>query len=395
MRQFFQRSFSSFSLLLIFLLTIEILLLFSVNKKNISNLDLVIADLKGQAETLQKDVENLAKENIALKHENLRKQLDSYNQIVGKYEAVKDKSKIYKKQGVKVGSVKTGLQAAIDLILGKKYKDADKKLTALDNELEKLFKAKQRADALAAAKKAKAAAPKPCTIPTSGYCRLSIKTGNGAFTIHVVAVDLNSKTPVTDTANSSDCFSNCPAKSLLSYLTSNGASSGMNGTYFCPPDYASCAGKVNSFDFPVYNSRLRKWINEDKLFWSNRAMLAFTSGGHKFYPLSSTYSSLSGLKAAIVNFPGLVSSGKNIVNNYTLTSAQLVKSYRGGIGVRGKTLYMVVAQSATVKDLAAIFMAIGVNDALNLDGGGSSALIYNGSYKFGPGRALPNAIVFK
>ena len=95
MRQFFQRSFSSFSLLLIFLLTIEILLLFSVNKKNISNLDLVIAELKGQAESLQKDVENLAKENIALKHENLRKQLDSYNQIVGKYETVKDKSKIY------------------------------------------------------------------------------------------------------------------------------------------------------------------------------------------------------------------------------------------------------------------------------------------------------------
>src|SRR3972149_1777574 len=173
MRQFFQRSFSPFSFILIFLLTIEILLLFSVNKKNIGNLDLVIADLRGQAESLQKDVENLAKENIALKHDNLRKQLDSYNQIVGKYEAVKDKSKL-------------------------------------------------------------------------------------------------SKTPVTDTANSSDCFSNCPAKSLISYVKANGASSGMNGTYFCPPDYASCAGKVNSFDFPVYSSRLRKWLNEDNLFWSNR-----------------------------------------------------------------------------------------------------------------------------
>src|SRR3972149_8792969 len=148
MRQFFQRSFSPFSFILIFLLTIEILLLFSVNKKNIGNLDLVIADLRGQAETLQKDVENLAKENIALKHENLRKQLDSYNQIVGKYETVKDKSNLYKKQGGKVGSAETGLRLAIDLILGKKYKDADKKLTALDNELEKLFKAKRKADAL-------------------------------------------------------------------------------------------------------------------------------------------------------------------------------------------------------------------------------------------------------
>lgn len=45
-------------------------------------------------------------------------------------------------------------------------------------------------------------------------------------------------------------------------------------------------------------------------------------------------------------------------------------------------------------DFASIFKALSATNALNLDGGGSATLYYNG-YKFGPGRNLPNAIIFK
>ena len=124
-------------------------------------------------------------------------------------------------------------------------------------------------------------------------------------------------------------------------------------------------------------------------------MMAFTSGGAVFYPQANSYSALSGIKAAIVNYPGLLYNGANIVGNYTLTSAQYNKGYRGGIGVKGSTLYFVVARSASVPDMATIMKALGVTHALNLDGGGSSALVYKGSYKVGPGRSLPNAIVLK
>lgn len=51
-----------------------------------------------------------------------------------------------------------------------------------------------------------------------------------------------------------------------------------------------------------------------------------------------------------------------------------------------------VAKAATVGDLAAIMQTMGVDNGLNLDGGGSSALYYGG-YKVGPGRSLPNAII--
>ena len=38
--------------------------------------------------------------------------------------------------------------------------------------------------------------------------------------------------------------------------------------------------------------------------------------------------------------------------------------------------------------------AMGMNNALNLDSGGSTAL-WHGGYKVGPGRGIPNAIIFK
>ena len=57
--------------------------------------------------------------------------------------------------------------------------------------------------------------------------------------------------------------------------------------------------------------------------------------------------------------------------------------------------FLIIANSATVIDLANIMQALGMEQALNLDGGGSSALYYQGEYKVGPGRQLPNAIIFK
>ncbi|MBI4090347.1 MAG: phosphodiester glycosidase family protein, partial [Candidatus Kerfeldbacteria bacterium] len=39
--------------------------------------------------------------------------------------------------------------------------------------------------------------------------------------------------------------------------------------------------------------------------------------------------------------------------------------------------------------------ALKMDYAMNLDGGGSSALWYRGSYKVGPGRNVPNALVMR
>jgi exopolysaccharide biosynthesis protein len=46
-----------------------------------------------------------------------------------------------------------------------------------------------------------------------------------------------------------------------------------------------------------------------------------------------------------------------------------------------------------VTESAYVLQALGARDAINLDGGGTSAMYLGGSYRVGPGRLLPNAIV--
>lgn len=351
------------------------------NNQNLASKDSQIASLSAQ-------IKNTIKENEILKNEESKVQLTFIENTLDKYLLVKDKSASYKASGVDTAAVDAQFPTVADLLLAQKYSEADTLLSKLDTDLETALKSKQAAAAAAAKPKTTSSSSNCSSLPSSGYCKMSI---NG-YTVYVVAGSISSVRTVT--ANSDNCNDNCPTKSLQNYISDNGGFAGMNGTYFCPPDYSTCAGKVNSFDFPVYNSNLGKWINEDKMLWTNRAMIAFTSGSAHFYPNANSYSGLSGIKAGIVNFPGLVYNGQNIVNNYSLTSAQNTKGTRGGIGVKGSIVYLVIASSATVGDFAGIMTSLGMTHALNLDGGGSTAL-YSGGYKVGPGRALPNAVILK
>ena len=56
-------------------------------------------------------------------------------------------------------------------------------------------------------------------------------------------MDMGNTRVITDTANDSECTSNCPVKSVQDYVTSNGGFAGINGTYFCPDTYPDCQGK--------------------------------------------------------------------------------------------------------------------------------------------------------
>lgn len=226
--------------------------------------------------------------------------------------------------------------------------------------------------------------------PSTGHSRYTIGTEVGSFLIDVVSLP-SSAQMITDTANDNDCAADCPAMPLADYVSRNGAYAGINGTYFCPPDYGDCASKKNSFDFPVYNSRLGKWINQTNLFWNQRSMI-LKNGGMQFFRNANSYG--GGGSAGIVNHPGVLENGNVIADQMSPNSSQMSKGTRGGIGYNGSNIFLVIARSASVQDLGYIFKALGATNAMNLDGGGSVALWYGG-YKVGPGRALPNAIVFK
>lgn len=226
---------------------------------------------------------------------------------------------------------------------------------------------------------------------TSGYSYYTLTTERGTFSFSLVSIDMGGVRMITDTANDNDCTDNCPVLSLADYVARNGGFAGINGSYFCPATYDSCTGKTNSFDFPVYNTRLGRWINGGNLFWNNRSIVYYDGGGMHFLRNANSFG--GGLNAGVVNHPGVLDGGNIIADQFPLDPKQTAKGTKSGIGIRGNTVYLVVANGVNVSDLGAIFKALGATSALNLDGGGSSALWFNG-YKFGPGRNIPNAVIF-
>ena len=207
----------------------------------------------------------------------------------------------------------------------------------------------------------------------------------------VVSADLTRTHVITDTANSSDCSNNCPVLSVQQYQQRNGGFAAINGSYFCPYP-ATCTGKLNSFDSPVYNSRLGVWLNTFHLGDGYRGMMTFNGAAHTTYAANNQYPG-STVTAGISMIPDLVINGQNVVANYRYDAKEATPGLRSGIGVRGNTVYLVVAHNATTNTLAGFFQGLGCSDALHLDSGGSSALTLNGGYVDGPGRNVPNAIV--
>lgn len=207
--------------------------------------------------------------------------------------------------------------------------------------------------------------------------------------------DLSSTRVITDTANDNDCATNCPVASLQTYVSKNNGYFGVNGTYFCPASYPECANKTNSFDFPVFNTRLSKWINGGNLFWNSRSMIYFDGSGGHYKQNAKDFS--GGLIAGIVNHPGLLDGGNIQIdeNQSGLSDKQKARGTKVGIGLIGQNKAIVmVAKNVTMREFAVAFKNAGATHALNLDTGGSLAVFGSGRYIYGPGRDIPNAIIF-
>jgi len=241
-----------------------------------------------------------------------------------------------------------------------------------------------------------------------------IVTTRGTFSVEMLRFDrANPALKIkTDTASTSDCHNNCPVLPLASYVSRRAGTAGIHGTYFCPPDYASCSGQINYYYFPVYNSFSRVMINAGRIKYTSEPIVLFDTSNRPFFVKETksftSYQDLlnefavmsrnaggSGqLQAAISNGPPLIINGQNVVNQYQLDAKQAtVKSYRGAIGWKGDTIYLMVVRSATVTDSATVMKTLGLDYAINLDGGGSTAFYNAGRYVIGPGRSLPNAII--
>lgn len=237
------------------------------------------------------------------------------------------------------------------------------------------------------------------------WANRQVTTADGAFSVQIVTLDRRRYALKTLVAAPTDCTDGCAAKPLADYAASAKAGIAIHGTYFCPPDYPACTGKTESFLWPMFDSASGQMRNAGAIpLHQAPIIVSYRDGQTVYYRRADAFKSLTDLQnaygspidAAIANYPGLVDNGQIIVNSEPRLeeSQRTVKGVRGALGFDQDKFFLVIAKNATVVDLAGIMQTIGATFALNLDGGGSAAMLYGGVYKAGPGRVLPNAIVF-
>ncbi len=238
------------------------------------------------------------------------------------------------------------------------------------------------------------AAPAPNNNPPgAGFSRQTVSVEGQNYNVAIIAADLNSTKVIVDTASDSDCSNNCPVLSLADYVGRNGAYAGINGSFFCPPEYPGCTGKTNSFDTLLMNKN-KHYFNSDNNVYSTVPAAIFSAGSARFVGRSLEWGRDTGVDSVIANYPLLVAGG-----NINFTEAPNEPKFgqrgaRGFIATKGNMVYIGDVFNATMGESAKVMKAMGMDNALNLDEGGSTALWFGGSYKAGPGRNIPNAILF-
>lgn len=374
---------SKFSPLIFVIFIILLGGLFYFSKSNSTINELRIAN-----QNVQEELNKLKSEDQIKKNKELEATIASiektYTQAVSLYEKIVD-AKDAKRN---VGEYEKTFAASLSLLSKRNYASAGAQFTALSAKIDQDAPKAPTSSNIAAST---ANITVNNTAPSSGFSRQKVHTDFGDFIVDVVATDLNSTKVIVDTASDGDCRDNCPVLSLGDYVSRNGAFAGVNGSYFCPASYPSCAGKANSFDTLLMNKN-KVYFNSDNNVYSNVPAVIFSGGSARFVGASSQWGRDTGVDSVLANQPLLVSGGTVVFGGDDEVKRAGAGS-RSFVGSTGSTAYIGVVHGVNAAQMARVLHAMGIQNALNLDSGGSTAL-WSGGYKVGPGRAIPNALLF-
>lgn len=346
----------------------------------------VTANIQAMLDQVRQQYEELRAQDQVARNEELTakiKQIETlYDQTIVAYEDINDLKAANKTQDF--SKLDQQFAQSLKSLADLNYESASTSL----NDLSQLIKVEQQKRAIASAPQASVTSNE---VPGSGYQRQQVTTDRGSFVISLVAGDLGSTRVIVDTASSSNCANDCPVLALGDYVARNGAFAGINGTYFCPASYPSCAGKTNSFDLLVMNKD-KTYFNSDNNVYSNNPAVIFGNDYIRFVSSVSQWGRDTSPNGVLSNYPLLISGG-NVSFGGNDDAKQSSKGNRSFVANKGNTVYIGVVHNATVAEAAVALKALGMDNALNLDSGGSTAL-WSGGYKVGPGRSIPNAILF-
>lgn len=227
--------------------------------------------------------------------------------------------------------------------------------------------------------------------PDSGYRRQSVESDVGTFVVDIIVGDLNSTKVQVVTASDIDCQDSCPVSSLGDFVGRVGGYAGINGPYFCPAEYPSCAGKTNSFDTLLMNYK-KTYFNSDNNVYSSVPAAIFSGNSGRVVSRSMDWGRDTGVDAVIAAQPLLLING-DITFGGDNDPKKGSRGSRSFIAIKENKVMIGVVRNATVAEVAHVLKKLGAQHALNLDSGGSTALMFNGKYLAGPGRNTPFGIV--
>jgi hypothetical protein len=344
------------------------------NKKLTSQINSTAAELN----TLKNEDQYVKNQKLSSDITNIEK---TYQQAVNVYEdllRLKEVSKDTKKFDDAFADILT-------LLSSRDYEKATANLTALRTDIS----AEQQK--IAASYTIPANVPANNAPPGNGYSRQSVSADGTNYLVDIIAGDLSSTRVIVDTASDATCARDCPVLPLADYVSRSGAYAGVNGAYFCPSDYPSCADKKNSFDTLLMNKN-KVYFNSENNKYSTVPAVIFGSGFVRFVGQSLEWGRDTSIDSMIANQPLLVAGG-NVVFGGNQDPKMGSAGSRGFVANKGNIVYIGVVHNVTVVGMARVLKAMGMENALNLDSGGSVAL-WSGGYKVGPGRNLPNVILF-
>lgn len=354
-------------------------------QKNQTTLQSQLQQVKAKLNETIKQYEILKKIDQKVRNDKLEEEIaqiqKAYKQAVTAYESLLK----LKEKTTKTQDIDADLAKVLSLLSQRNYASASAVLVKINNDI------KKKSDEIAATFQIPANVAVSNKAPASGFQQQVVKTDFGEYLVKIIAADLNSTKVVADTASDGTCKNDCPVNSLAAYAGRSGAFAGINGPYFCPADYPSCADKKNSFDTLLMNKN-KVYFNGDNNVYSTVPAVIFSGNSARFVGKSLEWGRDTGVDTVIASQPMLVSGG-NVVFGGDGDVKKEGKGTRSFIGATNSTVYIGVVYNANVAEVARVLKAMGIQNALNLDSGGSTAFWSGGSYIAGPGRNLPIGIL--
>ncbi len=336
----------------------------------------------------QKDFNILQSQDQIKINEQLKKDIksthDVYSQTITAYEKIQD----LKAQKQETKDLDTMYAQIIKYLSDLNFSSGSALLAKTNTEVNKKYAAIAATQTSTSSNQTANVSNSP---PGNGYSFQAVKTDSGTFNVAIIAADLNSTRVIVDTASDSDCSNNCPVMSLGDYVSRSGAFAGINGPFFCPAEYPSCAGKTNSFDTLLMNKN-KYYFNSDNNKYSTVPLVYFTGNTMGVRGQSLEWGRDTGVDSVIANHPLYVVGGNNVFGGSGDPKLGSVGP-RTFVANKGNVAYIGIVYSATSAQAAAALKTLGMDNALGLDQGGSTALWFGG-YKAGPGRGIPSALLF-